>query len=169
MINTYGLRSINSNSFSFPIQRDQKQNEFLTKSRNLIVTVFKVQNLCLNIMGYIPAVALYSGLFRIGSALLTKAVFLSLSFYANDKDDVLKKWSDEAQVMANAQIARGILEAFLPFGHVVNFYLDTFGTVKNLSSELYSYTLSTICNGQQEYQKNQDPVYPYPMGVLNLV
>jgi hypothetical protein len=166
-MNTYGLRSINSDSFVYQVPQDTQNSELLKRTRNLIVTVFKVQNLFLNILGYIPALSLYSGSFRATSAVITKAVFFSVS--KTSSNETLKKWAAEAQSTANAQLLRAAFETILPFGHVTNFYLDLCATFKNISLEAYKSALSKVCRGNEQYQKNEDPIYPFPLGILNLV
>ncbi len=168
-MNTYGIRSVNSDSFCYKMHADASNNEFLKNTRNIIVTIYKVHNFILNILGYIPFFCVYSGAIRAGTALLTKAIILAHNLYFDGSNESIKKWKDEAEVTANTQFARAALEAFLPFGHVVNFYLDGFGTIKNISAELYSVVISKIWGENLEYQKNKDPQYPFPLGFLNIV
>lgn len=111
-MNTYGIRSVNSDSFCYKMHADASNNEFLKNTRNIIVTIYKVHNFILNILGYIPFFCVYSGAIRAGTALLTKAIILAHNLYFDGSNESIKKWKDEAEVTANTQFARAALEAF---------------------------------------------------------
>ena len=49
---------------------------------------------------------------------------------------IVGHWYDEALLTGIAQITRGILEAFVPIGPLVNLALDGVGTICNLGAEL---------------------------------
>lgn len=49
---------------------------------------------------------------------------------------IIGHWYDEALLTGITQIARGALEAFVPFGWVANASLDAIATIYNLGKEL---------------------------------
>jgi len=74
-MNTWGLHSINSQSFNV---RWGSTYTYPEGQRNSLVTLFRIQNLTLNILGYIPIVSLYSGCARNASGVGLFAVTLAV-------------------------------------------------------------------------------------------
>ncbi len=74
-MNTYGLRSIGTETFNL---REGDKYQYPKQARDVIVTFFKVHNLTLNILGYIPGVSTFSGCARILSGIAICAVTLAI-------------------------------------------------------------------------------------------
>ncbi len=127
-MNTYGLFSINSASFN----QYWDGITYRKRARDIIVSLFKIHNLSLNFLGY-SKYSKYSGIGRIGSGLTLAAVTLCVGERNSKGGVIIGRWYDEALLMATAQIARGILEAFVPYGKQANFALDVIGTIYNLT------------------------------------
>jgi hypothetical protein len=128
-MNTYGLLTINVNTFN-----TKKNSYFLysSENRDALITILKAHNLTLNVLGYIPGISIFSGSARIGSGFFMCAA--SIAFCEQSKMD---GWRKEALLTGVTQLTRGTLEAFVPFGQVVNAYLDAGATVYNLAQKIY--------------------------------
>jgi hypothetical protein len=132
MLNTFGLRSVNVGTFNLIYKGESYSQE----CRNVIVTLLRVHNLCLNILGYIPGVSRFSGCARMLTGVSICLFTLSVGDRNASKGVVVGRWYDEALATGIAQIARGATEAFMPYGRVVNLSLDLIGTINNLFVEL---------------------------------
>ncbi|MFA6119248.1 MAG: hypothetical protein WCT85_03390 [Parachlamydiales bacterium] len=131
--NTYGIRSINAESFNTYGSQDAHLPHSI---RDFAVTSLKINNLILNILGYIPGVAQISGCIRMGIG--SSIIILSFALGSpNAKEGlIIGRWFKEALVTGTAQIARGALEAFFSFGRLINLSLDVIGTIINLHTEV---------------------------------
>ncbi len=166
--NTYGIRSINAESFN----TYGSQDAYLPRSiRDFTVTSLKINNLVLNILGYIPGVALISGCVRMGIGISIIILTLALGSPNADQGLIIGRWFKEALVTGTAQIARGALEAFAPFGRLINLPLDIIGTILNLRTE---YLHIRYVGGWEEHEIREqeahppyrDPDYPIPFILL---
>jgi hypothetical protein len=194
-MNVYGLFAVNKTAFNLHIDNLDMNRKFIFPDkglRNIIVTSLRIHNSTLNILGYIPGVSLFSGCVRIlsGSAICTyalSAVLADLCAYlvlfiftlGNAKlhpkrDEMMGHFLREGLLTGITHIARGVFEAFIPFGFIVNASLDIIGTVYNISriryadkegiSDWIGYVNSKI-NLQSSYE---NPEYPLPFKLLYL-
>lgn len=143
-MNTYGLFSVNCQSFQ--IGGDVQVSP---RARIVGVTYLKVHNMTLNILGYvplihscflnrivgyIPGVSLLSGTVRVAFGLTV----LTSTLIAGDPDSkqggLTGRLYYESLITAITQIARGILEAFVPFGWTANLVADVIATPYNFSN-----------------------------------
>jgi len=165
-MNTYGLRSVNTDTFNLKWHTNYTYPQ---EARNVVVTLLKVHNLTLNILGYIPGISVVSGSLRIGTGLLMCVVTLAVGERDAEQGVIIGHWYDEALFTGVSQIGRGIFEAFVPFGRTVNAILDSIGTVWNLGKELGN---ASVCPGCMQYANHRpypDPKYPLPFSLLHLV
>lgn len=111
--------------------------------RNLS-TCLRIYKLILDVLGYIPVISTISGCVRIGFGVL----FLSISvpclnrpgrtleggggYQVEYATKGSKDFLVELRLMAIAQIARGVFEAFVPYGKLVNATLDVIATPINI-------------------------------------
>lgn len=166
-LNTYGIRSINSESFN----TYGSENAYLPRGiRDLANTLLRINNLVLNILGYIPGVAHVSGSIRMGIGCCICVITLALGSPNAERGLIIGRWYKEALLTGIAQIARGALEAFVPYGRQVNIGLDIAGTVVNLANE----SSHIQCGGGPGYEFEEgneradlppyrDPAYPLPL------
>lgn len=166
MLNTYGLRSINTDTFNLKWQTGYTYPQ---AARNVVVTLLKVHNLTLNVLGYIPGVSVVSGSFRIGTGLLMCAATLAIGERDAQTGVIIGHWYDEALLTGAAQVGRGILEAFVPFGSMVNLTLDSVGTALNAAVEVGHALVCPECMGYTTNGPYPDPSYPLPFAFLHLV
>ncbi|HAB99106.1 MAG TPA: hypothetical protein DCE71_04720 [Parachlamydiales bacterium] len=159
-MNTYGLHSITSDSFNIKLGRDLV---YPRDARDLLVTFFRVHNLVLNILGYIPGVSLISGSVRLATGAVICIVTLGLGNREASKGIIVGHWYDEALLTGVTQIARGVLEALVPFGWVANAFFDAAATIDNMRSECKSYP-----EHGSPVQPHREPDYPLPFSFLYL-
>lgn len=156
MWNTYGLRSINNMTFN-----QNHGDLFLPKhKRNLIVTFLRVHNLTLNILGYIPSISVLAGSVRIFTGI--SMVFATL---CAGPSLISRPWYHEALKMGAAQIIRGIFEAVIPFGWIVNATLDVTATNFNFNK-------TEFCDNffdDDDCVPHRDVNYAFPFKILYLV
>lgn len=137
MLNTWGLRSINSATFN------QSRSHTLTypkENRDVIITLFRVHNCVLDVLGYIPAVSTVSGSVRMCTGLAICVVVLLVgqaTIQPGEEGNIVGVWYYEALATGVAQITRGAFEAFVPFGRIINLSLGAIGTVVNLAHEIH--------------------------------
>ncbi|QZA58609.1 hypothetical protein [Candidatus Rhabdochlamydia porcellionis] len=165
-MNTYGLCSINMDTFNLKWHTDYV---YPRQVRNAVVTLLKVHNLTLNILGYIPGVSVVSGCLRMGTGLLIYAVAWAVGERDAMRGVIIAHWYDECLLTGITQIGRGVLEAFVPFGWIANASLDAIATVWNIGKELYN---ASVCIGCMEYINQgpyPEPNYPLPFLLLHLV
>ena len=174
-LNTYGIRSVNTASFNATGTRDVNGN--LTESipvliRDLVNTILRINNLTLNILGYIPVIQQISGCVRMGIGGSIVLLTLALGSPTETSGIIVGRWYDEALLTAIAQVSRGVLEAFVPFGSLINLSLDAVGTIYNLKTELSHLSYSCgmdaheIIEVQAERRRTPpyaDPSYPIPL------
>jgi len=164
-MNTYGLNSINNATFNLKWHTNYVYPQPV---RNAVVTFLKVHNLILNILGYIPGVSVISGCLRIGSGLLMCVVTLAIGERDAIQGAIIGHWYDEALLTGIAQVARGILEAFVPFGWIANASLDVVGTASNFGKQLTVASTCAGCMGYTNHGPHPDPKYPFPFWLLHL-
>lgn len=132
MLNTYGIRSINAETFN----TYGSPGAYLPRSlRDVAITLLRIHNLSLNILGYIPGVAQISGCVRMGIGACMIVLTAALGNPNADEGLIIGRWYQEALLTGISQIARGALEAFVPFGFLVNGSLDIIATYVNLKTE----------------------------------
>jgi hypothetical protein len=165
-MNTYGLRSVNTGTFNLKWHTNYTYPE---RGRNILVTGLKMHNLTLNVLGYIPGVSLFSGCARILSGIIICAVTLAVGDPTASKGVIIGHWFKEALLTGITQIARGVLEAFVPYGWIVNATLDVTATVHNFLAEFSNSSVCTGCMGYTNHGPYPDPKYPFPFSLLNLV
>jgi hypothetical protein len=166
MYNTYGIRSIDNQTFNRSYNSDSLSYSYPQRTRNTVITLLKAHNLSLNILGYIPGISTLSGSFRIltGSALCLAT--LAIGDRNAKKGPIIGHWYDEALSTAAAQVARGALEGFVPFGKAINLGLDAGASVLNVFGEMMLRTDSDP-NWKNPWP-HPDPNYPLPLRVLDL-
>ena len=165
-MNTYGLFSINIDTFNLK----RHTNYFYPKeTRDAVVTVLKAHNLTLNILGYIRQTAFYSGCARIISGIAICAATLAVGERHTDQGIIIRHWYDEALLTGITQIARGIIEAFVPYGRAVNGCLDVVATFFNLSKEASTASACQHCMQYRNHQPHDDPNYSFPFNLLDFV
>lgn len=164
-MNTYGLRSVNTDTFNLKWHTNYSYPKF---ARDVVVTFFKVHNLTLNILGYIPGVSLFSGCARMGTGLAMCAVTLAVGQRNATQGVIIQHWYDEALMTGITQIARGALEAFVPFGRVANASLDAITTVFNITKDCLAASVCSGCMSFENHEPYSDPEYPFPFWLLHL-
>ncbi|WP_075882684.1 hypothetical protein [Candidatus Protochlamydia sp. W-9] len=165
-MNTYGLRSINTDTFNLKWHTNYK---YPRQVRNTLVTFLKIHNLTLNILGYIPGVSIVSGCVRMGSGLMMCAVTLAVGERNATRGAIIGHWYDEALLTGITQIARGALEAFVPFGWIANVSLDAIATIYNVNKEINVTSACTGCMEGVNHEPYPNPKYPFPFWLLYLV
>ncbi|VHN99660.1 hypothetical protein [Candidatus Rhabdochlamydia sp. T3358] len=168
MPNTYGIRSVNRETFN---QKYHEHLRFPRAARNVVVTALRVNNAVLNVSGYIPGVSLVSGCVRavIGTGII--GVTLAIGEREASSGAIIGRWYDEAIGTGMTQIARGALEALVPFGWVVNAALDIAATPFNLAKEVEGSLVCDGCmtGGGRHEPPHDDANYPIPFRLLHLV
>ncbi len=165
MLNTFGLKSINTGTFNLQYHSNYSYPQ---QARNVVVTLLRAHNLCLNILGYIPGVSIFSGCARMATGAFICILTLSVGERNASEGVIIGHWYDEALKTGAAQIARGATEAFMPYGRIVNLFLDIIGTVENIIAEAGN---ASVCQGCMEYKNHgpyPDPNYPLPFLPLYL-
>lgn len=161
-MNTYGLRSIHTNTFNL---RWDSNLTYTKKSRDIIVTSFRIHNLVLNVLGYIPGISNVSGCVRIATGVLICASVLKVGDRNAKSGANIGHLYDEALLTGITQIARGVIEAFLPFGWYINLNLDVIATHFNFLKEFENALEPDPYDDDCPYQ---EPVYPFPFWLLYL-
>lgn len=166
-MNTYGIHSVHRETFN---TRYHDNLYFPRPLRNAVVTALRINNAVLNVLGYIPGVSLISGCVRMFVGMVIVGITLAVGDRNAREGAIIGRWYDEAVLTGIAQIARGALEAFIPFGWVANAALDVIATPMNLSNEVVG---SMICEGCMEGGGNHitphhDVDYPFPLQLLKL-
>lgn len=164
-MNTYGLHSINTGTFNLKWHTNYSYPKPL---RHGVVTFLKIHNLTLNILGYIPGVSLFSGSVRIGTGLIMCGLTLVVGDKKAQGGVIIGHWYDEALATGITQIARGALEAFVPYGWIANASLDVVATVFNLLQECVAASTCQECMGYKNHSPHPDPEYPFPFWLLHL-
>jgi hypothetical protein len=182
MCNTYGIRSVNQETFNI---RYYDTISYPRWQRDIVVTALRVNNAILNVLGYIPGVSLGSGCVR----MIIGAGIIGVTLAIGDRKTlpgaiIIGRWYDEAIGTGIAQIARGALEALVPFGGVVNAALDVIATPFNIAKEIKGSiaageyeTVIEIANDKdmrsrkllQSRIPHDDVKYPFPLSLLHLV
>lgn len=166
-MNTYGLRSINADTFNLNYHSSCTYPQV---ARDVLVTLLKIHNLTLNILGYIPGVSFFSGCLRVGLGLMICAVTLAIGDPHARKGLIIGHWYDEALITGVTQIVRGALEAAGSIGHIINAALDVVATVITLSAEASNASVCCGgCRGGTHHVPYPDPDYPFPLNLLYFV
>lgn len=164
-MNTYGLRSINTTTFNLQWHTNYTYPKAL---RDHVVTFFRVHNLALNILGYIPGISLVSGCVRIASGLAISITTLAIGDRNAQRGAIIGHWYDEALLTGISQVARGVLEAFVPFGWIANAVMDMGATCYNIGQEISTTSTCTGCMEYSSHGPHPDPEYPFLLRFLNL-
>lgn len=165
-LNTYGIRSINRKSFN---TRYHDGLYFPKEIRDIVVTALRVHNGILNVLGYIPGVSLVSGSIRMATGFAIVCVTLTIGDRNAMRGAIIGHWYDEAIGTGLAQIVRGALEAFVPFGFIANAVLDVVATPINLANELEGSMACEGCMSESHTRPHEDVNYPGPLGILHFV
>ncbi len=159
-LNTYGLHAVNTHSF---------QNREVGTSRpirNAVVTALRINNLTLNILGYMPGFSTISGSIRMLVGMAIGAVTLAIGTPKQDQAGaIIGHFYNEALSTAAAQIFRGACEAFIPFGKFINAAADITATIVNACSSA-SVGCGSVGGGRNTI--NEEPIYPAPFVWLYL-
>ncbi|PIS00961.1 MAG: hypothetical protein COT84_04885 [Chlamydiae bacterium CG10_big_fil_rev_8_21_14_0_10_35_9] len=168
MLNTYGIRSINTKTFN---TRFNEALFFPRPLRNIAVTALRINNFALNILGYIPGVSIISGCIRMVIGLAIVSITTAIGDRNAESGAIIGRWYDEAILTGIAQIARGTLEATVPFGCIVNGILDVIATPFNITKEIYHpiECQESIDRGYFTHNRPHPEVsYPFPLFLLHL-
>ncbi|MBN2479402.1 MAG: hypothetical protein JXA94_04165 [Parachlamydiales bacterium] len=147
MFNTYGLHSINDQTFHI----DLIQGELPLKAqRKSVYTALKLNNLVFNFIGYLPYYSKVSGSLRMGlwfAAMFAPNLLKSERISPKDgpnklfkkiqtelKSEAIKPWIKEYYSTCALQIIRGFLESFYPNGKIANLLFDVISTPINMSN-----------------------------------
>lgn len=132
MFNTFGVfdltkNVVDPNNIAIFKERFEKSTDKSNEQKlyNEFNNVFKIYNLALCTLGYIPFVSMISGFVRIAGALCITYALLGPQNEMGFNETVQEK----VLFVAMAQIGRGFLEAFVPFGKICNLLLDIGSTV----------------------------------------
>jgi hypothetical protein len=165
MLGTWGIKSINSATFN---QSSVDSLEYPKLFRDIIYSALKVRNLFLNILGYLSATRFAAGCTRISLGVGMLATVMAIGNRRASQGMIIGRFYDETVSHAMAQIARGIFEAFVPYGYIVNGVLDVVGTVVNLSQEFFWSSLQS--DDDVFYPApHPNPDFPIPLSLLHLV
>lgn len=165
-MNTWGFRSINCETFNTKYHSDFT---YPVELRDIVVTALRLSNLTLNVLGYIPGVSVFSGVARIALGSAICLMTLAIGERNASQGIIIQHWYDEALITGISQIARGVLEAFVPMGWTVNATLDLFGTFHNLSKEVQLASTCPGCMGYASHGPHPDPDYPLALFWLYFV
>lgn len=157
-MNTFGLRSINTDTFNVSKGGDLYYPQ---TARNVLVTFLKIHNFVLNILGYIGRIALISGCLRITSGIVICLATLICGNKNAKEGLIIGHWYDEAIRTGIAQIWRGFLEA-VPFGWIANASLDVIGTFSNITKDVSNYYPDSVFGKLPNPGPYPDPKYPIP-------
>lgn len=146
--NTYGFYTINLGTFN---QAGRNCYTYPKPLRDIIVTVLAIHNVALNILSY-SCLYIVSGIARIltGTAL---CVFTLTQGKRQGKEGFpIQQWYDEALVTGSAQVLRGVIDVFVPFGCLVNTAIDgvSFGmAMARFMKNPYEYDIGGYRNGKR--------------------
>lgn len=163
MLNTYGLRAVNAATFN-PVHHDGYL-DMDTDNQQTITTLIRIHNLVLNILGYIPGVCIVSGVARMTTGLVAigaTALFILVKIATDRRINIIESLPlyNETISTAAAQVFRGYMEAFVPFGAVVNASLDIAATPYNYYVDK-AYPPSPFVH--------PEPLYEIPFNVFHYV
>jgi len=171
MFNTYGIRSVNRETFNTKYH----DNLFIPRPlRNAVITTLRINNAVLNVLGYIPRarVSFVSGCVRMSIGAGIIGVTLAIGDRKASSGAIIGHWYDEAIGTGIAQIARGALDALVPFGWIANAAFDVIATPFNLGKEVEGSLACDECmmGGENGHVRPHDDVnYPFPFWLLYLV
>ena len=103
-MNTYGLRSINTDTFNLKWHTNYVYPQ---QARNAVVTFLRVHNLTLNVLGYIPGVSVVSGCVRMATGSVMCATTLAVGERGATQGAIIGHWYDECLLTGITQIGRG--------------------------------------------------------------
>ena len=176
-MNTFGLNSINRQTFNIDIKENQKAS-CKKYQRDRLFTVLKLHNLVLNILACIPKYTKGAACIRLASASILILTTLIAGNRNTEKGFLIGTFYDEAIITGIAQIVRATLEIYIPlgpYGHLAldiiatpiniaqNFGIESFDHFRDLlEDENHSFTEKTVI--QEKSHKNPD--YPIPISFL---
>jgi hypothetical protein len=165
-MNTFGLRSINADTFNLKWHTNYVYPQ---AGRDVVLSLLRIHNLTLNILGYIPGISFFSGCTRMVTGLLFTATTLAIGDRNARAGIIIGHWYDEALLTGIAQIARDALEALAPFGRIINATLDITATFYNLAREFSQVPICPEeCEEYLNHHRYSDPEYPLPLWPLYL-
>jgi hypothetical protein len=160
MLNTWGLCSIRDTTFNLK-HHTNYGSSFSRQNRDVIVTGLRIHNICLDILGYFRDVSGISGYIRMFSGLTLCVVTLTVGNRRAQEGFLIQHWYDEALVTGLSQIARGALEAFIPYGRVINLSLGFIATLLPYPQDRYWDTSACLrCSNFKNHRPLDDTMYP---------
>lgn len=163
-MNTYGLLSIHRNTFNV---QWHGRIVYPKAGRDVLITVLRIHNFTLNVLGYIKKTSLYSGCFRMFTGLSICVLTLTYGDPKATKGAIIGYWYKEALLTGVTQIARGAIEAFVPYGRVVNAGLDVICTFVNIASSFDNHVSCMAC--EDGFAENVVRPYDNPDNPLALL
>ncbi|CUI17766.1 hypothetical protein PNK_2165 [Candidatus Protochlamydia naegleriophila] len=167
MLNAYGICSVNRQTFNMR----HHDNVYMPRAlRNVVITALRIHNGILNVLGYMPAISTVSGCVRMATGLGIIAATLTVGQRNVTEGAIIGHWYSEALMTGIAQVARGALEAVVPFGWIANAALDVVATPLNLIKQVEG---SLMCDGCREgfedhVTPHREADYPLPLKFLYL-
>lgn len=160
VVNTFGLFSVNNATFNL----EKNKSFYPTEVRDLVVTLLKVSNLTLNVIGFISEANQSSGCIRmVLGGMICVIGFSSLS--------PSKDFSAEVRCTGAAQIVRGALEAYIPYGRIFNISLDAVATISNVLKDAevqMKRSMVINCSSWLHEFPDDHPEYPHILKILHL-
>jgi hypothetical protein len=99
----------------------------------------------------------------------------TVTLAVGDKDKkrgvIIGPWYGEALRTGIAQIARGVFEAFVPYGKIANAVFGVMATVNNIEHNSTASGSAGLDENTPSggYEPHQNPKYPFPFQLLYLV
>ena len=167
-MNTYGLHSINSATFN---PRYHESINYPRDARNVVVSVLRMHNAALNVLGYIKGTSKISGCIRLGTGFSMFCAAILVGDPSTREGVIIGRWYNETIQTCLTQMARGILEAFVPYGKIVNAILDVIATPFNVTTAVKDSFNCEDCNSGRgsHVRPHDDAEYPFPLSILYLV
>lgn len=168
MLNAYGICSVNRHTFNTRYH----DNVYMPRAlRNVVITALRIHNGILNVLGYIPTISPISGCVRMTTGLGIIAATLAMGKRHATEGAIIGHWYDEALLTGIAQVARGALEAVVPFGWILNAISDVAATPLNLINQVEGSMACEECmgGGRNHVTPHGDANYPLLLNFLYLV
>ncbi len=159
--NTFGFFPVTTDTFNV-----DRRLTYPKEGRDSWVTALAIHNLILNILGsdvlgYKPGISLYTGRFRILSGLSLLSLTLTCGQPSADNGVLIGRFYKEGVVTGVSQMARGILEAFVPGGLLATAFLDVASSTADLLYNPGKYIVDRPLNYVTPPWQDGDP-YPNP-------
>jgi hypothetical protein len=129
MYNTFGLHSINANTFNPAIENEK--TDFSSESRDTLLLIARVSNTVLHLLEWIPFTCVIAGTAR----MCTGAAVAGLTLFAG-QHGLSGKLYEESLETGIAQVARGFAVTTGPTARIALFVLDVLLTQRNIESTI---------------------------------